>query len=369
MSAGLLDVWPPLPPSAYFRRPPASLPFPLEDRRCTLYARGRSGLYHGLRALGLHPEDEVLMPAYHHGSEVEAAVRAGLGCRFYEGNERLEPDAGELERLLGPRVRALHLTHYLGFPQDAVRWRAWCDERGLLLIEDAAQAWLARDGVGRPLGSLGDLTVFCLYKSFGVPDGAAVLSRVRIDGATSRDSEFGALARRHVAWLAARSGLAATLVLARRRERPYDPESDFAVDDTTAGAAGRLSTTLIRRLVRKDAAGARRAVYARLLEALGEHVPAPFAELPSGASPFAFPVETDRKTMVLAALAQQRIHALDLWSVPHPSLPADEFPEAARRRTRAVGLPVHQELKPADVERIAAAAAAALSGRRSNQSP
>jgi dTDP-4-amino-4,6-dideoxygalactose transaminase len=367
MSDGLLDVWPPLPPRAHLRGPSASLPFPLDDPRCTLFALGRSGIYHGLRASGLEPGHEVLMPAYHHGSEVEATIRAGLVCSFYEGDERLEPDPEELESLLGPRVRALHLTHYLGFPQDAVRWRAWCDKRGLLLVEDAAQAWLARGADGRPVGSVGDLAVFCLYKTFGVPDGAALVSgRVQTD-AKGR-SELGTLAGRHAAWLAGRSGSAATLLLARRRERTYVPDEDFALADADAGPS-RISVRLFRRLAGGDAAGARRAAYKRLLDALSDHVAAPFAELPSGASPFAFPVETNRKAELLAALARARIQALDLWSVPHPSLPTDRFPAAARRRASTVGLPVHQELRDSDVERIAAAAAAALSGRPSSPNP
>jgi dTDP-4-amino-4,6-dideoxygalactose transaminase len=367
MSDGLLDTWPPLPPDAYLRRAPASLPFPLGDPRCTLYALGRGALYHGLRARGLEPGDEVLMPAYHHGSEVEATIRAGLVCSFYEGTERLEPDPDELESLVGPSVRALHLTHYLGFPQDAARWRGWCDERGLLLVEDAAQAWLARGADGRPVGSVGDLAVFCLYKTFGVPDGAALVSGSVQTNANGR-SGLGTLVRKHAAWLAGRSGGAATLLLARRRERTYAPGKDFAVADADAGPTG-TSVRLIRRLAGRDAAGARRAAYARLLDALADHVPAPFAELPSGASPFAFPVTTDRKAELLSTLARARIQALDLWSAPHPSLPADRFPAAARRRASTVGLPVHQELRASDIERIAAAAAAALSGRPSSPSP
>ena len=368
MSDGLLDVWPPLPPGSYLRRPRLSLPFPLGDPRCTLYARGRSGLHQGLRALGLGPGDAVLMPAYHHGSEVEAAVRTGLTCVFYEADERLAPLEDELERLLEPRVRALHLTHYLGFPQDAAGWRAWCDKRGLFLVEDAAQAWLARDADGRPLGSLGDLAVFCLYKTFGVPDGAALVTGAPVEAAASRATELGSLARSHVAWLASRSGMVASMTAARRRERPYDPRSDFALADPAAAPA-RSSVRLVRRLAAEEAAAARRAAYATLLDALAAHVPAPFEELPPGASPFVFPVETDRKAAVLSALGQRRVRALDLWSVPHPSLPADRFPTAASRRARTVGLPVHQELRPADVERIAAAVEAALSDRRPSRSP
>jgi hypothetical protein len=55
--------------------------------------------------------------------------------------------------LLGPRARALNLIHSLGFPQDAARWRRFCDDRGLLLFEDATRGWLSSD-CGRPLGSL-----------------------------------------------------------------------------------------------------------------------------------------------------------------------------------------------------------------------
>ena len=88
----------------------------------------------------------------------------------------LEPDGGELDALVGPSTRALHITHVLGFPAAAPRWRRWCDERGLLLIEDAAQAWLAADPQsGEPVGSWGDLSVFCLYKTAGLP----VLSEYR----------------------------------------------------------------------------------------------------------------------------------------------------------------------------------------------
>lgn len=351
MSDGLLEAWPPLPPGGWLRRPAARLPYPLEEPTCALYSRARHGLFLGLRTLGLEQGDEVLMPAYHHGSEVEAAIRAGLSCAFYEGNERLEPDSEELERMVGPRTRALHLTHYLGFPQDAGRWRAWCDERGLLLVEDAAQAWLAQDASG-PVGGAGDLVVFCLYKTYGIPDGSALVLR----GAAAPAKEDGAglsdLARRHAAWLAARSGTVAG-ALARRRGEPaaYVAEEDFALGGPAQ--PNPLGLKLLRRLAAQDAAAARRLAYSRLLSELGDLVPAPFAECPDGASPFVFPVEVDDKQALLATLAARRISGLDLWSVPHPALDAGRFPAAARRRERTVGLPVHQELRASDLDRVA----------------
>ncbi len=172
-SVSRITVMPPLPFRLYSHRLPRKLPFPLEEDHCRIFSLARQGLFMGIKALNLKPGDEILVPAYHHGSEIEALVKAGIVCRFYGAGQRLEPDEKDLETLLGPRVRALYLTHYLGFPQDAARWRMWCDTHGLLLIEDAAQAWLSsRDGT--PVGSHGDLSIFCLYKTFGLPDGAAV---------------------------------------------------------------------------------------------------------------------------------------------------------------------------------------------------
>jgi perosamine synthetase len=140
MSARQFRVWPSLPPDLYLRRRSPYRPFPLDRPECRLYSRARHALWAGCAAIGLRPGDEVLAPAYHHGSEIEVLVRAGLRVRFFDVDDTLEPDPDVLERSLTPAVRALYLIHYLGLPQDAARWRTWCDERGLMLVEDAAQA-------------------------------------------------------------------------------------------------------------------------------------------------------------------------------------------------------------------------------------
>ena len=352
-----LSVWPPLPPSVYLRRP-MPLSFPLRDSRCRLFALGRHALWHGLGEVGLNPGDEVLVPAYHHGSEVEVLVQRGLSCRFYEGSDHLEPIDSELEGLVGPRTRALLLIHYLGFPQQLQHWRRWCDDHRLLLIEDAAQAWLAKEGE-TPVGTVGDVAIFCLYKTFGIPTGAALVSRGGENG--SPLGVFGeavTIARRHAAWARARlplpgrpsAGLPVT-----------NPEADFALDEPI-GHGARMSF-LLARLPAEAAAGRRRANYQALLNRLPGTTNPPFDVIPAGAAPFVFPLETELKHELIRSLREAGIHAFDFWSSGHPLAANERFGSVRRRRERTVGLPVHQELRPRDIDRIAVVAGKVLESK------
>ena len=232
-----LNVWPPLPPSIYAGR-----------RRGHLRSRWRIAAavstpwvaMRCFRACGRPAStgDEILVPAYHHGSEVEALVRAGLTCRFYAGTAGLAPDAVELDALVGRRTRALLLIHYLGLPQDAARWREWCGERALVLVEDAAQAWLARTADG-PVGSFGDVAVYCLYKTYGLPDGAALVApNVAGNSPPRRPLGLGLLARRHVAWVRSRVPLERKGSTRVAPAAGATPDEDFALGDPALGPAG-----------------------------------------------------------------------------------------------------------------------------------
>jgi len=359
----ILTALAPLPPSVWIHRPSTRLPFPLNEPGCSLFSRARHGLFHALRSAGLRADDEVLVPAYHHGSEIEAHVRAGMRCLFYDATETLEPDEDELRRLIGRRTRALHLTHFLGFPQNAARWREWCNENGLLLIEDAAQAWLAEQD-GRSVGSDGDIAIYCLYKTFGVPDGAALFSRVPVPSpAPSRRLAAGAIGFDHALWMASRSTLLSRLARRLYRRRTYSAERDFALGDPASAPS--IGTLLaLPRVARAEAAVRRRRNYEVLLGALGDSVPLAFRRLPPGASPFVFPIVSTNKTALLKNLRARGIRALDLWSTPHPALPAADYPVAGTLRTTVVGLPVHQELRDEDLARIVTTACESL-GRSS----
>jgi hypothetical protein len=206
------------------------------------------------------------------------------------------------------------------------------------------------------VGSVGDLAIFCLYKTFGFADGAALVSRRSPDRPSGTVSlGVTATARRHLSWVLSRTPLTRGSS-AKRAGSTATAEFDFGEPDARPS---RATTFLLRRVVSAEAAEARRRNYETLLERLRGRVTRPFDSLPDGAAPFLFPLDTPDKEALLERLSTQGIRAVDFWSFGHPSLDSDSFPAVQERRRRTIGLPVHQELRPQDVERIAAVAAEA----------
>jgi dTDP-4-amino-4,6-dideoxygalactose transaminase len=352
-----LAIWPTLPLSVYFRKVSSWLPFPLNDNRCRVFSRARHAIWNICRTLGLGDKDVILVPAYHHGSEVEALLQAGVHVRFYKLTDMLEPDPNHLQSLLTPEVRVLYLVHYLGFPQDAPRWSQWCEDRGLLLFEDAAQAFLTEID-NRPVGSFGDVGIFCFYKTYGIPDGGGVISMVPPALPESEVKQGGwRVFKRHFNWIAERWAFIGTLHLMCKplvkllKKKNHDPYKEFDLGDPYTPPST-MTMRLLPRLVDKTTAGRRRENYKFLLRHLGHLVPRPFSLLPEGACPFAFPIEIDDAPEVLARLRRLGVEGILFWRNAHPSLPVMDFPVSRAYRSRVFAVPVHQELTQSELQQI-----------------
>lgn len=354
-----LSIWPTLPLNVYFRDVSPWLPYPLSDAGCRVFSRARHAIWNACRTLGLGRKDVILVPAYHHGCEIEALLQAGVNIRYYELTELLEPDPISLQSLLTPDVRVLYLIHYLGFPQDAVRWRQWCDERGLLLFEDAAQAFLAEIN-NKPVGSFGHAGVFCLYKTYGIPDGGAVTMTGPPALPTSAlQSGRWRVFKRHVNWVAERSGLIGSLHLGikpmmklLKKKKDHNPHKEFELGDPFMPPSA-MTMRLLSKLVDKTTAERRRENYRFLLDHHRHLVPRPFLSLPEGASPFAFPIEVNNADEVLRKLRRYGVEGLLFWRNAHPSLPVKDFPRSMAFRNRIFAVPVHQELTQSELYQIA----------------
>jgi dTDP-4-amino-4,6-dideoxygalactose transaminase len=153
-------------------------------------ANGTDALVVAVRALGLEPGDEVIVPAFSFFATAEAVILAGGTPVFADIDpETLNLDPADAARRVTARTVGVIGVHLYGRPFDAGAIGDLCRARGLWLVEDAAQAHGARHR-GRRVGTLGELAAWSFYptKNLGAFGDAGALS--------GRDPELLARARR-----------------------------------------------------------------------------------------------------------------------------------------------------------------------------
>src|SRR5437660_4971939 len=157
-------------------RPSAAVPlvFPFDQPGLRYRYFARNAVWDAVQLLKLSGRS-VLMPAYHHGVELETLLAAGVKPVFFRVDPQMRCDFDEA-RARAKDVAAVYVIHYAGFPQNMAAARALANELGVPLVEDCALALLSADGE-KPLGSFGDISIFCLYKTIPVPNGGALLAR------------------------------------------------------------------------------------------------------------------------------------------------------------------------------------------------
>ncbi len=144
---------------------------------CVGVSSGTAALTLMLRAYNIGPGDEVIVPAHTFIASALAVAHVGavpVLCDVLDGTGLIDPVAARAA--VGPRTAAIIVVHLYGQACDMDSIQAFAGPRGLLVLEDAAQAAGARYR-GRRVGSLGAAAGFSFYpgKNLGaLGDGGAV---------------------------------------------------------------------------------------------------------------------------------------------------------------------------------------------------
>ncbi|MEJ7716192.1 MAG: aminotransferase class I/II-fold pyridoxal phosphate-dependent enzyme [Thermoleophilaceae bacterium] len=144
-------------------------------RHCVGVANGTDALAIALRALGVGPGDEVVLPSYTFYATAEATASAGAVPVFCDVDPHTFCVTAEtVKAAITPRTRAIIAVHLYGNVAPMAELR----ELGLPVLEDAAQAAGARLE-GAMAGALGDAATFSFFPSKNLPclgDGGAVVT-------------------------------------------------------------------------------------------------------------------------------------------------------------------------------------------------
>lgn len=357
----------------FTRNPAGGIPALFRGRRVHYSFNARVAIRKACDLLGLGPGDEILAPAYNCGSEMDPLRHAGLAIRLYPVDRRTRFDPDAVARMIGPRTRAIYLTHYFGFLQpDAVALRSICNRHGLFLIEDCALSLLS--GAAPVEGRTGDVAVFCFYKFFPTLAGGALVVNndalggdIRFDGRPPVRDMAKRLVRAGLSMTLGAEGSAAALRLLRRGRAPGAPPAPdpsgrpdmpahYYFDPRLRDAPiSRFAARPLRAFDATQAISARRGNYRLFLEHLADMpgVAPLFPDLPDDACPLSMPVLVERRDALAAALAARGIPATPWWAGYNRHLDWAGCEDACHLKDHVLSLPLHQYLGPLAIAHIA----------------
>ena len=337
----------------------ASIP---DNNHAHWYGTASEALAAAIRALidaeGRGSDADVWFPAYFCNDALRFVRRLPVNLRFYDVQPDLSMDWERLDQLTR-QSRAgsiLVLVHYFGFPNQTATAQAFCGERSISLVEDAAHALSQSPRIG---GS--SAVIFSPRKLLPVPGGGLLVAEERIERfileakVPYESSEIWSWAGRRLVQRSLTTAGIPWHMLSGYRHPAFVESPVPSREGLTACSSylRRLIAVAEREL--PAVIERRRAHYLQLLnwcKGLTAFKPM-FADLPQDVCPYVFPVRVH-------FAAQRWVDSLRSQGVPAsrwPDLPPEvqdsgSYPETVNLAEHTVLLPVHQSLTEAQVDAL-----------------
>jgi dTDP-4-amino-4,6-dideoxygalactose transaminase len=306
-------------------------------------ASGTDALILALRAVGVKPGDEVILPPFTFVATGSAVSALGARPVFAD----IDPAtfniaAAEIARRVTKNTRAIIVVHLYGLAADMDPIREIAKRHWLPVVEDNAQAIGATYG-GRPTGSLGDLACLSFYPTKNL--GAAGDGGMIVTDSPELDARLRTL-RNH--------GQAS-------RYNSTEPGWNSRLDEIQAAI---LRVKLGHLEVWENARRSNAAHYAKLLGDLGE-VKVPQVPADCQHVFHQYTIRAEGRDELQKFLTGRKIGNAVYYPAPLHLQPiyaglghgAGSFPESEKAAAEAISLPMFPELRGEQIERVATAVA------------
>lgn len=306
---------------------------------CVSCGNGTDALFIAMHSLGVRPGDEVIVPAHSWIATSETVTQSGAKIVFCDTDpQTFTIDPARIEEKITSRTVGIIPVHLFGQAADMKRIMSVAARHKLWVVEDCAQAHLARYD-GQPVGTFGAAGTFSFYpgKNLGAMGDAGAI--------VTRDAE---LARR-MAMFARHGGLT---------------KGDHQIEGINSRLDGLQAAVLSVKMRYLQAWTLRR-----------QQVASRYGELLAGCSGLELPavgagrehvwhlyvVQHDARDDLAAHLAKNGIQTVINYPVALPFLPAysrfghmpEDFPVAHRHQVRILSLPISAEISGTQVEFVA----------------
>ncbi len=364
-----VPVTPVLSVAAFLSRQTSPIPSILDAGNSVYLPAGRSAIGLALRLAGVEEGDEVLLPAYHCMSMVTPLALVSAKPVFFRIRSDLSVDLEDIARKITPRTKVLLATNYFGVPQELKTIRAFCDERGLVFIEDCAHSFFG-GYQGRPIGSYGHYAIGSLTKFFPVRGGGCLVTNdPKAKELSMRGSGFITELRHIYAGLEDATyyrrlsllrPLIGTVEGARTllSRKPVEPQDDMPVEpgfsslDSFDPASVNIKAVSFTRWVSRVASSGRviqqrRKNFLRMLTYFSRmrDFRTPVTKLPAGCVPYMFPLWVDDLPRIFSQLEDLAVPVQRFGQFLTPGVDETVCPVSVDFSNHGIQLPCHQELR------------------------
>ena len=144
----------------------------------TAVSNGTVAIHLALIALGVGPEDEVIVPTLTYIASVNAIAYTGAVPVFVDSVEpSWQMDIEDVKRKITAKTKAIMAVHLYGHPCDMKALKELCVEKNIFLIEDCAEA-IGSMFENKHVGTFGDISTFSFFgnKTITTGEGGMVVT-------------------------------------------------------------------------------------------------------------------------------------------------------------------------------------------------
>ena len=330
----------------------------VKAKRAVVLSSGTAALHLALVALGVGAGDEVITTPMTFCSCAHVIEHVGAKPVFADIDPvSMQIDPAQIERMMGPRTKAVVAVDYGGHPCQIEEITKICRARGIAVIEDAAHSLGAEAG-DRPVGSIADLTAFSFYATKNITTGDGGMLTTQDDRLADRVERLRLHGIERDAW------------------RRYRQDGSWRYDVAEAGFKANLTDFQaalgLSQLRREPAIRARRetlaARYNRAFAALEDLVELPIVAEGMRSAWNLYPLRLagaarHGRDQLVEGLNKRGIgtsvHFIPLHLTSHfrqqYGFRGGEFPACEDAYSRVLSLPLHAAMSDTDADRVVAA--------------
>jgi dTDP-4-amino-4,6-dideoxygalactose transaminase len=332
-----------------------------------------AALHLALEALGVGPDDEVIVPTWTFAASAEVVAYRGARPVLVDVDARtLNATPEAILAAVTPRTRAVIPVHIAGLPARIEALVELLEPRGIAVVEDAAHAFPSRIGgaAGRYAGTFGRVGAFSFYATKTITTGEGGMLVTNDDAVAERARIMSLHGISRDAWNR----------YAANGSWYYEIEdAGFKYNMTDIAAA--LGVVQLERA--EELLAARRAIAMAYSDEIGASAAADLLELPEDAADgshawhlYIVRLALDRLTLdraaVIEALREEGIgtsvHFIPLHLHPYYrrrwGTKPEDHPVATREYERVISLPIWPGMDGGDIGRVTASLASILDRAR-----